>query len=78
MGCNNNKVRYLCTSRKHDESILQQLVRFVSMFVTFTWVHIFLLAVMEMTKCNGERKVWQLGQIPMFLEQEIIVLELEC
>ncbi len=58
------------TSREHDESILQHLVCFVSLFVTFFRIHIFLLTEVEMAKCSGERKVWQLGQISVLLKRK--------
>ncbi|KAF3832572.1 hypothetical protein F7725_026237 [Dissostichus mawsoni] len=58
------------TSRKHDESVLQQLVGFVSFFLTFFRIHIFQLTEMEMAKCSGECKVWQLRQISVLLKSK--------
>lgn len=56
------------TSREHDECVLQHLVRFVSFFVTFFRIHIFLLTDMKMAKCSGECKIRQLGQISVLLK----------
>lgn len=58
------------TSREHDECVLQHLVSFVFFFVTFFRIHIFLLTEMEMAKCSGECKVWQLGQISVLLKHK--------
>lgn len=58
---------YKRTSRKHYERVLQQLVSFVSVCVSFFMVSIFLLAQTEMAKCSREREVWQLGKISVVL-----------
>lgn len=56
------------TSRKHDESFLQHLVSFVSSLITFFRIHVFLLTEVEVAKCCGKCKVWQLGQISVLLK----------
>lgn len=56
------------TSREHYERVLQHLVSFVSVSVSFFMVSIFLLAQTEMAKCRGEREVWQLGKISVVLQ----------
>lgn len=58
------------TSREHDESILQHPVSFASSFVTIFRIQIFLLTEVEMAKCSGERKVWQLGQVSVLLKHK--------
>lgn len=56
------------TSGKHDESILQHPVGSVPLFVAFFRVHVFLLTEVEVAKCSGKCKVWQLGQISVLLK----------
>lgn len=66
------------TSREHYESILQHLVSFASLFVSIFGMQIFLLAEVEMAKCSGERKVWQLGQVSVLLNTKQIGFLYQC
>lgn len=56
------------TSREHYERVLQHLVSYVSVSVSFFMISTLLLAQTEMAKCSGEREVWQLGQISVVLQ----------
>lgn len=58
------------TSREHYERVLQHLVSFVSVSVSFFMISIFLLAQTEKAKCSGEREVWQLGKISVVLQDK--------
>lgn len=55
------------TSGEHYERVLQHLVGYVSVSVSFFTISTLLLAQTEMAKCSGEREVWQLGQISVVL-----------
>lgn len=56
------------TSREHYERVLQHLVSFVSVSVSFFTIFTLLLAQTEMAKRSGEREVWQLGKISVVLQ----------
>lgn len=56
------------TSREHYERVLQHLVSYVSVFVSFFMISTLQLAQTEMAKCSREREVWQLGQISEVLQ----------
>lgn len=58
------------TSGEHYECVLQQLVSFVSVSLSFFRVSVFPLAQTEMAKRSGEREVRQLGKISVVLQSK--------
>lgn len=56
------------TSWEHYERVLQHLVSYVSVSVSFFMISTLLLAQTELAKCSGEREVWQLRQISVVLQ----------
>lgn len=63
-----DSVPLIRTSREHYERVLQHLVSYVSVSVSFFVISTLLLAQTEMAKCSGEGEVWQLGQISVVLQ----------
>jgi len=56
------------TSREHEEGVLEELICVPPVSLPLLWLGVVLLAEVEVAQRYGERKVGQLGQVPVLLQ----------